>query len=79
MSTQKSFGNIALDITDILTHPRGQKVVNGLLSAKGMLYRTARGRDAIQIAPDAVERIKANLKIELEEGLDGTHLVLIQQ
>lgn len=71
---------MALDVEDIQHSVKGKKVINGLMSSKGgKLYRTARGRLAVQIAPDAFERMKAQLKIELAEGFDGTHFVLIAE
>ena len=70
-------GVLALDVTDIQFEPRGPKVINGLLASKGKLYQTARGRVAVQIAHDVFARIKAQLKITLVEGLDGTQLVCL--
>jgi hypothetical protein len=71
---------MALDVHDIQSSLRGQKVINGLMSSKGgKLYRTARGRMAIQIAPEAFERMKAQLKVTLVEGWDGTRLVTLNE
>jgi hypothetical protein len=71
---------MALDVEDIQSSPRGQKVINGLMSSKGgKLYRTRRGRLAIQLAPEAFERMKNQLKVTLAEGLDGTKLVVITE
>jgi hypothetical protein len=69
---------LALDVTDLKEQLRGDKVINGLMSSKGRLYRTARGRLAIQIEPAVFARIKAQLKITLTEGQDGTQLVGLQ-
>lgn len=70
------------DITRVLqenqddaTGIRARKAINTLLSAKGKLYRTKRGRLAIQLPPALFTRAKAQLRIETVEGYDGTLLV----
>jgi hypothetical protein len=63
---------VAIDVEEIVSLPRGAKVYNALLASKGKLYRTARGRLAIQIRPEIFEKLKAQLKIDVEDGLDGT-------
>jgi hypothetical protein len=63
---------IAIDVNDIIDTPRGARVRNALLSSKGVLYRTKRGRLAIQIRPEIFAKLQPQLNIELEEGLDGT-------
>lgn len=78
MSTESKVIFASLDVEDIQTHPRGQRVINGLLSCKGnRLYRTARGRLAIQTQPENLLRLQAQLKFDVQEGLDGTRLVTI--
>lgn len=68
----------SLDVEDVQTHPRGQRVINGLISCKGnRLYRTARGRLAVQTQPDNLPKLMAQLKFTTSEGLDGTRLVTI--
>jgi hypothetical protein len=63
---------VAIDVEDVVKTPRGVKVYNALLASKGKLYRTARGRLAIQLRPEIFEKLKAQLKIDVEDGFDGT-------
>jgi hypothetical protein len=67
---------IALDVQDIFTTKRGVKVCNALLSSKGVLYQTKRGRMAIQVRPEIFEKLKAQLKIDVEDGFDGTKNII---
>jgi hypothetical protein len=74
---------VAIDVHDVLGNAkgdvkRGEKVINALLSSKGMLYKTARGRYAIQIRPEVFEKLKAQLRIDVEEGFDGTKNILFK-
>lgn len=70
---------MAVDIEDAYATPRGQKLLNALLASKGALYRTARGRLAVQIKPDNFEKVKSQLKLVTSEGMDGCHLVAFQE
>lgn len=63
---------VAVDVTEVIGTPRGIKVYNALLASKGKLYKTARGRLAIQLRPEIFDKLKVQLKIEVEDGLDGT-------
>lgn len=72
---RQTSGTRALDITDMLAHPKGQKALNVLLASRAVLYRTARGRDAVQMDASLLPRVQAQLSFTLVEGLDGTHLV----
>lgn len=78
MTTENRTIFAALDVEDIQSHPRGQRVINGLMSCKGnRLYRTARGRLAIQTQPENLPKLMAQLKFTIQEGLDGARLVTI--
>ena len=69
---QEEGRSLAIDIEGLQQDSQWQKVINGLMSSPGLLYRTKRGRLAIQVRPAALERLKKQLKFELTEGLDGT-------
>lgn len=66
---------VALDVEDVYKGKRGEKMLNLLLSSKGKLYRTARGRMAVQLRPEIFEKVKPQLKATISEGLDGTILL----
>ena len=66
---------IALDIEDVYKGKRGTKMLNLLLSSKGKLYRTARGRMAVQLRPDVYAKVIGQLKVKTSEGFDGTILL----
>lgn len=70
---------IAIDIEGLADSKHGQRLVNGLMSSKGVLYRTKRGRAAIQVRPDAVERLAGQLKFDLVDGFDGTRNVTFRE
>lgn len=76
MTTTKQINEVvALDIEDVMASKRGEKILNILMFAKGMLYRTKRGRLAVQIHPGKFERLKPQLQCTYVEGLDGTILL----
>jgi hypothetical protein len=71
---------IAIDVEDLAKDERGEKVMNTLLlSSKGMLYRTKRGRLAVQVRPDVFERVKASLHLDVAEGYDGTKTIVFPE
>jgi hypothetical protein len=63
---------VAVDIEEAYKGKRGAKLINLLLASKGKLYRTARGRMAVQLRPDIFEKLKPQIKATFEEGYDGT-------
>jgi hypothetical protein len=62
-----------------LKNKRGEKIKNALLSSEGMLYRTKRGRLAIQVRPDIFEKLKTQLHIDISDGLDGTKNIVFTE
>lgn len=56
---------------------RARKVINRLRSSKGTLYRTKRGRIAVQVPPSLYSKMRSSLPIVTSEGYDGTLSIVL--
>lgn len=62
---------VAVDITEL----HNEAILDALLSEKGEVFRTARGRSAILIGLAALQRLKAKMSLCLEDGHDGNQVL----
>lgn len=68
---------IALDISELPTNKRGQKVMSTLRASNCEEIKTARGHLAVLIKLETFEKLRRQLGLSLEEGLDGLHLLRV--
>jgi hypothetical protein len=68
---------IALDLSELPANRRGQKILSTLRASNGEEIMTKRGHHAVLIRLETFEKLRRQLGIYLEEGLDGLHLLRV--
>lgn len=76
--THNNLPLVFLDIEDINQSARGRKAVNALMASSATQFRTKRGRIALSVKLDTFEKLRDQLNISTEDGLDGLKLVSLK-
>lgn len=71
--------HIALDITDLVDHKRGQRVINAIVASSAEEFRTKRGRRALILKAETFEKLLPQLNVSLAETHDGLFALVLNE